>query len=250
MLTKLDKIAKKVCMFIPLCLILTFIFCSVVMAVPLAQLEENLKAAILGNKTFSDQELREMDVNKDGKVDVADLVRYQWSLNEGYPVSLELYKWIVAASFTSDISGNNQDRQIVPVGYSFGLEFDQGVATVVGIPGFDPTKGILKQPVRSERTLYAVSQVIGTGTTFSVSENGNIVTLTSEDVTMAKEDPKNPTGLAYTRSWIVEIDRDLVTHGLNLRQGTITEKITGFTPEPLKSVKGAIYMAPFSPKDL
>ncbi|MCP4160800.1 MAG: hypothetical protein GY760_12070 [Deltaproteobacteria bacterium] len=47
----------------------TIVFASVIT-------KDNIKDAILGSKVFTETELKEMDLNKDGKVDVADLIKF------------------------------------------------------------------------------------------------------------------------------------------------------------------------------
>lgn len=232
-----------------------FLASSSLMAVPLSQLEENIRGAILGTKNFSAQELKEMDLNENGVVDVADIVRYRWLMNNGIPLGLEWYQWIVVASFPSEYAWNDDNvKHVAPVTYSFGLQFDNDVATVIEIPGFDPTKGILRQDIaqRGEtaglrRPRYAVSQVMPAGTKFSVSEKGNRVTLETT-ITVNADDRKNPTGVTYKRLWTIELDKDLI-NSMALNHGTCTERTKDFVPETMRSV-GSIYIVPFSPKEL
>lgn len=218
--------------------------------------KEKLHNAILGEQNFSTEELQQMDLNNDGVVDVADVVSALKGGNR-IPKSLERYKWHIVASFFSDIADTSINH-IIPYSYSFALEFGDGIATVVKIPGFDPTKDILHQDIAqagqipgSTRREYSFSDIIPIDTKFSVStsKNGQSVTLISEQIIIEADDPKNPTNHQLKRNWTIEINENSLSSGI-IENGTIKEETTGFVPKPKEPVIGAIYMAHFSQKNL
>jgi len=227
---------------------------TAVTATTLTELGQNLNDAVIGKNEFTDQELAEMDLNEDGVVDVADIVKFDRSTATGTPLGLRWYKWIIAASFTSDVS-NNSIPQIVPMSYSFALVFGNESATVSEISGFDPTKSGLGQeiagrgePPGSGRPTYPLTNVIQVDTRFTITEEGKNVILTSGQITIKGDDPMNPTGHAFRRRCTIRINKEFLTSA-EVDHGTIEEVTTGFTPNPIVSAKGKIFMAPFSPKD-
>lgn len=73
------RVTKAYCLWLIMSLFCAFILLclppSLIMANTFTATKQNVIDAVLGRKTFTNEELQEMDVNKDKKVDVADLVK-------------------------------------------------------------------------------------------------------------------------------------------------------------------------------
>lgn len=211
--------------------------------------ESEIRDAIL-DKTEPD--FNTMDLNKDGLVDVADLVQFI-KAHGSFPTDLYGYVWLIAAVFSPE-NGN-----IIPIRYPFAISITKDEVVSTTIPGFNPTKGILRQNMSGpgevpgvNRPSCRLSLIVPEGTFFSCTETGGgqIVTLRSDPTTIEANDPKNPVGVELHRFWTIEIDNESLFTG-GTYHGTITEETTGFLPdsEPIITT-GRIYLAPFSRVDL
>jgi hypothetical protein len=208
---------------------------------------EELENAILDHAPYDSN----LDLNTDGHVNVADILAFlKEHVAEG-PTDLPGYVWAISASFTS-INGIP-----IPVNYPFAIRIDQYSGTCTTIPGFDPTKGILRQDIAgpgeisgSKRPSYLLSRVVPEGTNFTFSNTETTATLISDSVIISADDPKNPVGVELLRTWTIEIDKTQLYSG-GRSHGWITEETFGFLPgaEAITAM-GPIYMVPFSPTDL
>jgi hypothetical protein len=230
-----------------------------IFAEPIGITEKNILDAISGEKAFTLSELDKLDLNLDGRVDEADLVDLYNSNSDSpnnFPKELNGYIWAISAVFTSE------NLNPIPVSYSFTISIDQDSAVCTSIPGFNPTKGILKQDIANpgevpgiNRPSYSLSHTIPVGTVFDVtySEDGSIVTLTCEPITISADDEINPIGIELQRTWTIAINVSSVfsIYPNDDNHGTITEETIGFIPdsETVTSV-GGIYLAPFSPNNM
>ncbi len=197
---------------------------------------EDIEAAILGTKPFSEEILNEMDVNADSKVDVGDLIRF---LKQTAVPIFYGYQWLVTASF-QPTQGNS-----VPLNYSFVLNINPSPASpVVGsLSDADPTRSVLLQGTRQS---YVLTRLIPEGSTFSLSESGNDVTLQSASVSVAANNPINPTSKALTKTWSLVIHKSTLQTG-NPVNGTITQSVVGLLPSAQAiQMTGSIFMTPLN----
>ncbi len=225
---------SKVCIlwFLYLCLILVSLS-----GVSAQVSKEDIEAAILGTGSFSEETLNEMDVNADSKVDVGDLIRF---LNRNNTPIFYGYQWLVTANFQPTQSNS------VPLNYSFVLNINPSPASpVVGsLSDSDPTRSVLRQGTPQS---YVLSRLIPEGSTFSLSESGNDVTLqSSAPVIVAASNPINPTAKALTKTWVIVIHKSTLQTG-NPVNGTITQSIYGLLPnsQPIQAT-GNIFMTPLN----
>jgi hypothetical protein len=198
--------------------------------------KEGIEAAILGTQSFSEEILNEMDVNADSKVDVGDLIRF---LNRNNTPIFYGYQWLVTASF-QPAQGNS-----VPLNYSFVLNINPSPASpVVGsLSDFDPTRSVLRQGTPQS---YVLTRLIPEGSTFSLSEAGDNVTLQSAPVSVAANNPINPTAKALTKTWSLVIHKSSLQTG-NPVNGTITQSVVGLLPNAQAiQMTGSIFMTPLN----
>lgn len=236
--------------------LLLFLFASRGFADSKVVTEENIRKAILGGATFTEKELRELDLNWDGHVDAADLVQYYHNTLDSFPSTLVGYVWAGAAIHDS------QTGNAVAANYPFALSIrEEPVGTIKAtsttIPGFNPTAGILRQDLAesgqvpgSTRPAFSVSLAIPNKHEFDYTEDDETATLTSlVPITIPPDDARNPTGLELRRSWRIVIDKAALFGG-GTNHGTITEETNGFLPGvPLRST-GKLYLSPYSQADM
>jgi hypothetical protein len=226
----------------------------------------------ISNLPTSNHSLSDADINGDQKIDLADIIEIFSNVSIGippnsYPTTLNGYIWLVTASFTNTEDTANQSKlirkrvqskNIIPITYSFAISINNDHVTSTAIQGFDPTKGILRQNLSTsgeipgaKRQTSVISSIIPTGTEFNYQDNKNgTITLTSQEITIPGDDPKNPLGMPLQRTWTLSIDFDSVFNGA-YEHGTITEETLGFLPDDVSLVSiGDIYLVPFQPVNL
>ena len=196
--------------------------------------KEDIEAAILGTQSFSEEVLNEMDANADSKVDVGDLIRF---LKRTDAPIFYGYQWLVTVSFLpSQGSG-------IPLNYSFVLNINPSPASpVVGsLTDSDPTRSVLRKGTPQS---YVLTRLIPEGSAFSLSESGSDVTLQSVSVSVAANNPINPTAKALTKSWSLVIHKSTLQTG-NPVNGSITQSIVGLLPNAQAiQTTGSIFMIP------
>jgi len=198
--------------------------------------KEDIEAAILGSKSFPEVVLNGMDLNADSKVDVGDLIRLLKRTD--VPIFYG-YQWLVTASFLPT-QGNS-----IPFNYSFILNINPSPASpVVGsLSDFDPTRSVIRQGTPQS---YVLSRLIPEGSTFSLSEAGDNVTLQSVPVSVAANNPINPTAKALTKTWSLVIRKSTLQTG-NPVNGTITQSVVGLLPNAQAiQMTGSLFMTPLN----
>ena len=218
--------------------------------------EQEISEALLGRSQPPADLLGRMDLNEDGRVDVADLVRWHEDPPNALPKDLAGYTWLISAAFTP-AKGHK-----VPVTYPFALKISSGAAKdnqvlATEIPGFDPTKGLLAQELSDpgeipgqHRPRRALSQVVPPDTTFTFEDSVDEVKLVSEEVVIPADAKTNPTGVELRRKWTVTVDKQALASGDTVH-GTVKEETFGFRPggRSLESV-GTVFLTPFQREDL
>ena len=211
--------------------------------------EQDLVDAIVGAQEFRASELIELDLNADGFVDVADII---FLLNGGGEVELDGYKWLVSASFASNIGGYAGPAHE----YIFVLSVADGSATVTTIDEFDPTKGLLNQNISGPgqvpgelRVDYAPTQMVPPGTTFYLATSAEGISLVSDSVSFPASDSRNPSGRNLDRFWEISLSKAAISSG-ELSHGSITEIVSGFLPGEDLINSGSVRIVRYAPSEL
>jgi hypothetical protein len=214
--------------------------------IAMAQSNENQISEAILKGSISQQNFSEFDINKDGQIDVTDLVKI--AKPDMFPKSLTGHTWLVAASFTAS-EGN-----MIPVSYSFAISIYEDKSIVSLITGSNPSKGILQQSSKDQsqqngwqRPVYALSGMIPPGTSFTASiDNAAITRIESPNCQISPENDNNPTGKSLSKEWIIEIDKTALYAGA-VSHGKIIENTTGIFEDKVVSSVGRIYMVPYAP---
>lgn len=194
---------------------------------------QNVTQTILGKSAATEDALRTMDSNWDGKVDVSDI----FALSQSPTVpSLYGHMWQITVSY-----GNA--AVALPLHYSFLLKIKPAPATsmVGGLLTTDPSKAATQQGTRLS---YPLSVVLPEGTQFSLSESGTNVTLASPDVIISANTEFNPmVDRELRHTWRLTIDTSTLS-SVAPSHGTIRETIVGLLPNgrPLE-LTGTIELA-------
>lgn len=232
--------------------VLLFVSCWLFAAPTTAQNtvnEQNLTDAILGSQAFTQTELDELDMNFDGRVDVADLVFFL----SGTQFPLEGYQWLVSANFGPDAGEQ--------VGLTYSYEFAVTVASTGAIVSplkeFNPTKDLLRQKLSGPgevpgalRTDYSPTALVPIGTGFSVSPSSEGFLLTSDPIQIAAGDSTNPTNNNLTRRLILTVST-AAAFSAAAEHGTIIDELSGFAPSgAVASSTGTVRLTRYAPNDL
>ncbi len=199
--------------------------------------EQDLRDAITGKRTFTQEELNAMDLNMDGQVDVADLVSISTIEDIILPKEIPGNIWLASISFSTD-----QSKRILPLNYEIAIRIEREsskgvIAEVTTIPAFDPTKGILAQSLSQpgeepgkRREKFSLSGSIPSGTPFSYVEDNDSITLASENIVTKANAPGNPFRVKLERRLEIIILKKSLSIG-GIVQGTVKETIRGVLPQ-------------------
>ena len=208
------------------------------------------------------------DVNNDDIIGLEEIIYIFKICANGeplnsFPTQLEGYVWLIGASFinseyTNTSTRNGKRTNTISTSYAFALSITPEKVFCTTIPGFDPTKGILRQNISkpgeipgAKRPTAFLSLVIPQNTRFNFikSTNGD-VTLISEPIIIPADDPKNPARRELKRTWTIKIFNEAFLSG-HIDHGTITEETEGFIPGSKKILsEGTLYIAPFQPVNM
>jgi len=219
--------------------------------------EANIRNAILDPTQFTQDQLNQMDLNGDGKVDVADLVAL---VQPPVPVpDLRGQIWATSVSFTNKSTmGANYGTIATSSNFIFAVDIPAtgSTATVVQVKGFDPTKPALAQNLSqpgqlpgANRASFSLSTVIPIGTQFVIEETANELVLTNSasPITISADAASNPIKAKMQRFWEFHLTKN---PGAPACSGTVTEQTIGFLPtQPLIS-SGTVLLTQYSPDDL
>ena len=209
---------------------------------------------------------QEADVNGDKRIGLEEVIySFQHASDQVNFIAktFEGYVWLVSASFTYkevQTRSESQTLNIIPYAYNFAIcvTKDKQVFTT-DIHGFDPTKGILRQNLSKageipgiNRPSAKISNIIPKDTSFSFSESedGKMITLKSDIITILADDSKNPIQKELQRTCIISINKEAVL-SYGVEHGSIIEKTEGFlnNSQEITSV-GDIYLVPYRPVEM
>jgi len=190
--------------------------------------------------------LEGMDVNPDGRIDVADVLRAALTVAE--PPRLAGHRWLVGARFYQVGVPPNEGLGVqnqAPVNLDFALDVtDNPVAvTVAEFTSTGPGNNLLWRALPQDRKPYALNQVMPVGLVFTYAEQGGWLVLDSPRVEIAGDQAVNPTGRPFWRQWTLRIDSQRLARG-ELDAGEITERIGGYLPgDQALTVQGTLSLS-------
>ena len=189
--------------------------------------------------------LEAMDVNPDGRIDVADVVRA--ALTTETPLSFAGHRWLVGARFyqvgAPPAEGLGVQNQ-APVNLDFALDVSATpiTVTVADFTSASPANNLLWKALPQDGKTYALNQVMPVGLVFAYAEQGGVVVLDSPRVAVAAA--LNPTGQPLWRQWTLRLDPQRLARG-EFDAGEITERLGGYLPgEQTVTAQGVVSLTP------